>query len=274
MSLLDRINKERAKLQRGNSNRPEKLQSERNLIRILPAWDKTVDGEFYQYWGQHFIKDTGGQLKAVYICTNTCFGEPCEICEAIAAGAAMTSDEDILRSLKDSRSSNRVLLNVLYLKGGKHDNPDSNPVVLDLPPTVFDAILATAQAYLEEDVNVFDLKEGINFIVEKTGAGMNTEYKVTPAPKATAINPAVMDKVKDLSVWARQESEAEKSKAVTSVRVISGQMGSSSAPRLSSPSRTESRLAGVSTEDAIDADFVELRKGENSEIDDFLADLD
>lgn len=280
MSLLDLINQKRTQLQRGNKNRPEKLSSERNLIRILPSWTGNDEGKLWQDWGQHFIKDQSGQLKAVYICTQTCFDEACPVCEAIAQGAAMNSDEDTLRVLKDSRSSTRVLVNALYLKGGKHDNPETTPVVLDLPPTVFDMILAAYKAYNEEGVNVFDLNEGVNFIIEKTGTGMNTEYKVTPAPRSTKVDKSIMEKVQDLTAWARQESEAEKAKAITSVKVISGQPVGTTAPRLvgpaaTAPARTESRLASVNVEDAIDADFVDLgTKGGDSDIDDFLAGLD
>lgn len=270
MSLADMIAQQRAKLQRSNNNRPEKLSSEKNLVRILVG-DVGGKTQFSQDWGQHFIKDTAGQLKAVYICTQTNFDEPCPICDALASGTALTSDEDLLKTLKDARSSKRILVNALYLKGGKHDNPDKTPVVLDLPPSVWDSILATAEAFLAEGVNVFDADEGHNFIIEKTGSGMNTEYKVTPSPKGSPVPKEALDKIKDLADWARQVSEADCAKAVTSVRVISGQPGSvsSARPSLSAPART-SRLAEVDA-DALDADFTEV-KGEAG-LDDFLAGL-
>ena len=287
MSLTDLINKQRAKLQRSNNNRPEKLQSEKNLIRILL---NEVNGEpqLGQEWGQHFIKDTGGNLKAVYICTQTNFDEPCPICEAIAAGAAITSDEDTLKALKDARSSRRMLVNALYLKGGKHDKPDTTPVVLDLPLTVFDSILATYQMFEAEGINVFDDENGHNFMVEKTGSGMNTEYKVTPAPRPSKVT---YDRgaVKNLAEWARQESDAEKAKAITSVRVISGnELAAPATARLTGTaagkSETNSRLSSLSTDDAIDADFTEVETTRHEaspaskpsavdELDDFLKDL-
>jgi hypothetical protein len=277
MSLLDLINKERQKLQRGNNNRPEKLQSERNLVRILPCWDGDPDAQFHQYWGQHFIKDNSGAIKAVYICTQQNFGEPCGVCEAIAQGAAMTSDEDTLKVLKDARASNRVLVNALYLKGGKHDAPETTPVVLDLPPSVFDAILSVYQTYHDEGINVFDLEAGYNFLIEKTGTGMNTEYKVSPMPKSTKVDKAVLTKAKNLTEWARQESEEGKNKAITSVKVLSGQpMGApvGTAARLAGPAREESKLARVNPDDVIDADFVDMGiKGGNDGLDDFLDSL-
>lgn len=275
MSLLDLINQQRAKLQRNTSNRPEKISSEKNLVRFFI---NEVKGEqqLSQDWGQHFIKDAAGQLKAVYICTQTNFDEPCAVCEAIAQGTALTSDEDILKVLKDARSSKRILVNALYLKGGKHDNPETNPVVLDLPPSVWDSILATAEAFMAEGVNVFDPKEGHNFIIEKTGSGMNTEYKVTPSPKATVVNAGALEKLKDLREWARQESEADKAKAITSVRVITGNMEAvASRPALSAPKApATNRLSHVTVDDAIDADFSEVNTTPKSDdLDDFLKGL-
>jgi hypothetical protein len=273
-NLLDLINQQRAKLQRPTNNRAEKLSSEKNLVRfIVPEFNGQP--QMSQEWGQHFVKDQAGALKAVYICTQTIFGESCVVCDAIASGLAMTSDEDIVKALKDSRSSKRILVNALYLKGGKHENPETNPVVLDIPPSVWDSVLATAQAFGAEGVNIFDPKEGHTFIIEKTGSGMNTEYKVTPSPRATAIDPKIMTKTQDLTVWARQESEAEKSKAVTSVRVITGgPAAATTAPRLNAPTGNSAKLSAVNA-DAIDADFTDVSVGTtpSGDIDDFLKDL-
>ncbi len=161
----------------------------------------------------------------------------------------------------------------------KHDNPETNPVVLDLPIGVWDSILATASAFMAEGINVFDPKEGHNFIVERSGSGLNTEYKVTPSPRGSAIDPSVMDKLKDLAEWARQESEADKAKAVTSVRVITGNMESiaASSPRLAAPKTATNRLANVSADDVMDADFTEVntspKASADDELDDFLKDL-
>lgn len=278
MSLKDLIAKNRSKLQRGANNRTEKLQSGKNIVRILPSWTGNVDDEFSQTWGQHFIKDTGGNLKAVYICTNTIFDEVCPICEAIAKGMATNHDEDILKAMKDGKSSKRILVNAMYLQGGKNENPTTQPVVLELPPTVFEKILAAAATFLEEDVNVFDLKEGHNFIIEKTGAGMNTEYSVTPSPKASVAN-ATIEKLVNLEDWARQEGEADKLKALASINAIAGLADvSTSAPRLAAPTSTASatnkRLAAT---DVMDAEFEEVDTkpslSGSDNIDDFLNDL-
>lgn len=275
MSLLDLVNKQRSKLQRGNNNRAERLQSGKNLVRILPSWDGTEDGEFSQDWGQHFIKDAAGNLKAVYICSQTNFDEACPICDAIAEGMALTSDEELLKTLKDGRSSKRILVNAMYLKGGKNEKPEEEPVVLELPPTVWDSVLATAHAFLLEGVNVFSPTEGHNFVIEKTGSGMNTEYTVTPSPRASALNPGLVAKAKNLNEWARQESEAEKNKALTSVKVLSGLPGPSAAPRLMpAPAREPSRL---SRHDAVDVDDLPLstapKLSGSDDLDDFLNDL-
>jgi len=278
MSLKDLIAKNRSKLQRGANNRTEKLQSGKNIVRILPSWTGSEDDEFSQAWGQHFIKDTGGNLKAVYICTNTIFDEVCPICEAIANGMATNNDEDILKAMKDGRSSKRILVNAMYLQGGKNENPTTQPVVLELPPTVFEKILAAAQTFLEEDVNVFSLKEGHNFIIEKTGAGMNTEYSVTPSPKASVMS-ITTDKLVNLEDWARQEGEADKQKAIASVRAIAGIAEvSHTAPRLAAPTGTSATTSRLRETSVVDADFEEVAEQKphlsgSDNIDDFLNDL-
>ncbi len=273
MSLLDLINKSRSKLQGSNKGRPEKLQSERNLVRFMIAPGAT---DIEQVWGQHFIKDTAGNLKAIYICTATMFDEPCPVCDAISAGAAGTGNEELLEAYKEARSSKRILVNALYLKGGKHDNPDKNPVVLELPPKVWDMVMNTAKAYAEEDVNIFDPSEGINFVIEKSGSGKATEYKVTPSPKSSKIDPELITKCKDLAEFARQESTQDRDKAVTSVRVIGGYYADPAAagpaaPRLvGGPSKT-SRLADLDAEDASFAEApVSADAAAASELDDFL----
>jgi hypothetical protein len=133
------------------------------------------------------------------------------------------------------------------------------------------------QTYHDEGINVFDLEAGYNFLIEKTGTGMNTEYKVSPMPKSTKVDKAVLTKAKNLTEWARQESEEGKNKAITSVKVLSGQpMGApvGTAARLAGPAREESKLARVNPDDVIDADFVDMGiKGGNDGLDDFLDSL-
>lgn len=270
MSLKELLNKNRQKLQRATNNRAEKLASGKNIIRVLPSWTGNEDDEFSQNWGQHFIKDTAGNLKAVYICTATNFDEVCPICDAIAAGMASTADEDINKALKDGRSSKRILVNALYLQGGKNEKPTEVPVVLELPPSVFDNILATAEAFLDDGINVFSPTEGHNFVVEKTGTGMNTEYTVTPSPRASAIHKDAMGKAADLGVWARQEAEADKAKALTSVRVISGTVEVTQPRQLAAPTKTN-KLADL---DTVDADFTEIPDRQLSGDDDLKDFLD
>lgn len=251
MSLLDLIKQERAKLNSGNKGRPEKLQSERNLVRFIHVpGSKAIS----QDWGQHFIKDVAGNLKSVYICTATMFDEPCPVCEAISAGAAATGNEELLAAYKEARSGRRKLVNALYLKGGKNANPEKDPVVLELPPKVWDMIMQTAEEYGEEGVDVFSTTEGINFIIEKSGSGLATTYKVTPAPKASKIDPEAVTKAKDLVAFARQDNIPERDKAVTSVRVIGGYYASGAtiggeAPKMIGPAKATSRLADLDAED-------------------------
>ncbi len=110
-----------------------KPKAGRNRYRILPGWRGNGDPLFYHDFGQHFIKDAAGQVKAVYICTDRTFGRPCEVCDAVAQAIAMTTDDVTKKRIEESKASGRVLLNVLELEGG---NP-TVPQILEVPPTVF-----------------------------------------------------------------------------------------------------------------------------------------
>jgi gp32 DNA binding protein like len=234
MSLLDAIkNKRSALAAKSGRERAVKLSSNKNLIRLLPNWTGAADGEFSQDFGQHFIKDKAGKIQAVYICTATTFGKQCEVCNEIARHAAETTDEDMVKVLSEARSSSRVLVNAIYMNGA-HANAKTDPVLLELPPSVFGMILGIAETYLEDHgINIFDLAEGYDLVVNKTGSGRDTEYTVVAAPKPRAIPANTLEKARDLNAYAQQEYQAGLQKAIASLGAV---MGGSGAPQLTGPS--------------------------------------
>jgi hypothetical protein len=291
MSLLDRIKAKRNDLSRGKGERAVRLTQERNIIRILPAWDGTEDGDFFHDFGQHFIKDSSGGVKAVAVCKDKTFGQPCEVCEARAAAAASTTDEEILGLIAETKPSHRIIVNALYVNS-TDDSHKTNPVQVELPPTVFNDILTNAENYLIEGVNIFDLKAGHNIIITKSGSGRNTEYSVTVSPKASEVPNAkdVMSRVKNLAEWVNQGTESDLARALTTFRTVTNVALPASIsharqqvlPAASAANSAPSRLAAVRAEEIEEADVVELpasraaktAKVGADEIDDFLADLD
>ncbi len=295
--LLERIKQSRQAIEaKKGRERPVKLGSQKNLVRILPNWKGEEDGEFSQEFGQHFIKDKAGNIQAVYICTATTFGDQCPVCAEIARHSTEVEDEDMVRVLSEARSSSRILVNAIYMNGS-HPNAKTEPVLLELPPSVFGDVLGIAESYLEDfELNIFDLEGGYDLVITKSGSGRETRYNVTPAPKPRAIPADVLQKARDLNAYAKQEYDAGLQKALTSLNAV---MGGRALPapggnKQIAQDKTESsseKLANTAPVDmsdmeVIDGDFkeveaptpttVENKKAANTEptVDDDLAELD
>lgn len=269
-SLLDAIKKKKQAIAaKSGRERPTKLSSSKNIIRLLPNWKGDMEGQFSQDFGQHFIKDKGGNIQAVYICTATTFGRQCEVCAEIARHSAETTDEDMVKVLSEARSSSRILVNAIYLNG-THANAKTDPVLLELPTSVFNDILGIMETYLEDhDLNILSLEEGYDLVISKTGSGRETRYTVTPSPKARAIPANVLEKARDLDAYAKQEYDAGLQKAIASLGAVMGgralpapsnsapaQEAQSSAAKLSNQSPVD--MADLEVEDAIDAEFTDV----------------
>lgn len=235
-SLLETIkNKRQAIAAKSGRERPAKLASAKNLIRILPRWDGNLEGEFYHDFGQHFIKDKAGNVLAIYVCTATTFGRECEVCSEIARHSASTTDEEVVHALGEARSSNRVLVNAIYMNG-PHANAKTDPVLLELPVTVMNDILGIMETYMEDhQLNLISLSEGYDVVITKTGAGRETKYTVTPSPKPRAISPDVLQKARNLDDYAKQEYDAGLQKAIASLNGVAGNVIAASRPALNAP---------------------------------------
>lgn len=277
--LLDLIKKKRQALaaKGGNTEKPAKLTSDKNIVRVLPNWNSDPVGKFFHDFGQHFIKAEDGSVKAVYICTQETFGKPCDVCAAMAETAAQPGlDETVTKILDEARPSRRVLINSIYLNGS-HANAKTEPVLMELPPSVFDMILAIAEEYAEQhSIDVFSLEEGYDFVITKTGSGRDTKYTVMASPKARPVDASVMSKARDLDAYAAQEYEAGLQKALTNLRAVTGvnfaRLGHASQELLPAPSRavkdvSPAKAAPAAAERVIDSTASSLSKVEPVTID-------
>lgn len=235
-SIMDLVKKKKAALQASSGRREKavKPQPGKNKFRILPN-GQDEELQFWQDFGQHFIKDTNDGLKAVYMCTEKTDGKPCPICEGIAQGINEAGDDDVIGALKDSKASGRVLLNALHL-----DGDDANtPVILDLSPTTFEKVLEL----MEEYGNVTSLDEGIDIVINRSGKGLNTEYSVLPAAKSKPVDKAVLKNLHNLQEYVKQEWDEGRNKAISAVSNVSGLM------LTMSDTPTTAALAGPSSAD-------------------------
>lgn len=239
-NLRSRLNKRKAEQQRRKAQfiRPTRLQSGKNRVRILPSWQLDKDGkpdaggDFYQDFGMHFVKDKESKLAAVYICTERTYSRDCPVCEAIREGvgkAKSTGNAGMEKLLGQARASHRVLVNALMRDG---ENPNQ-PVILELSATTFDTITDQISAFLDDDVNMLDPNTGHDFIINKTGSGLDTDYSVTVAPKATAVT-YDQSAVTDLRAYVDQESEQGLLKATGAVTAVTGLAAPASVARIAS----------------------------------------
>jgi hypothetical protein len=236
--LLDMIAQRRASVSRAKTIKPE---SGRNRYRILPSWRKGEDGKLdpqAQFWldyAQHFVKGPDKAIKAIFVCADKTFGQPCEVCDAIAKGVAAAEDDLTIELLTEAKSSPKVLLNVLWLDNGGKCDPNI-PQILEVPPSVFNGKKGVGGviSLFNEWPNLINLHDGIDIIVEKSGTGREgTSYGVQIAGGSKPVNPAVLEKINDLDKFAASESEDTMRRALTSLASLSGVP----VARLASPSR-------------------------------------
>lgn len=233
--------------------------------RILPSWRKDGDVQFFHDFGVHFIKDPAtDELKATYVCVDKTYGRPCEICDAIGHAAKSCGDEELAAKFKDMNASGRILVNALRVEG---ENPNQ-PVLLEMPPTAFEAFLGVVEEWGDE---VLDLANGRNIVIERTGKGIGTKYTVQVAAKTSPVSPAVMSQVTDIDEYVKQENEEHKNRALSNLNAVAGALPAPGSRRLGSAPVDEldvdetlfvpgeplsAKPAGKSAvSDAIDADF-------------------
>jgi hypothetical protein len=197
-----------------------KPKAGRNRYRILPGWRTNGDPTFFHDFGQHFIKDAAGQVKAVYICADKTFGRPCEVCDAVAQGIAASTDDVTKKRIEEAKSSGRVLLNVLELDGTQ----PTVPQILEVAPSVFNGKKGVGGiiALFDEWPNMLDPNTGHDIIVEKSGSGLDTAYSVQIAGSSKPVPAEALTKLVDLDAYVMQENAQAQQRALASVRAVAG----------------------------------------------------
>lgn len=227
-SLLDLINKRKAAVSQVKTLKPN---PGRNRYRILPSW-RGPDQQFWMDFGQHFIKDATGQVKAVYVCADKTFSKPCAVCDAIAHGIMASTDDLTKKRLEEARSTARVLLNVLHL-----DGPTPGQVqILEIAPTVFNGNKGVGGiiSQFTDWPDMIDLEKGADVIIEKSGTGKDTRYGVSVVP-GKPVDPSVMSQLHDLDKFVQQENDSGRNRALMSVSAISGVLPAPSAASIETP---------------------------------------
>lgn len=184
-----------------NDEKPTKIPLGASQWRILPD-PNGRDVVPVQSSGLHFVKDPSNTVKAVSVCNNKTYNEPCSICDAISEhySAVLSSghDKDSAQAkyVKNAYAGQRYLVNVVGVRTGKSKKTgkkvtvhNSQSEVLDLPSGVWNDIFSIAATYAEMyDENIFDLDEGRDVVITRTGSGKDsTSYTVNVAPTKSKV---------------------------------------------------------------------------------------
>jgi len=200
--------------------RPFRFPTGKTRVRLLPGWNPTDPNTFWHDFGMHYVKDKDNKLAAVYICADKTYQRDCPVCSAIWEGIRASKDTgntSMEKLLGQAKSTARVLVNGLVRDGEEPNKPQ----VIELPSGVFDAMVEQITTFADDDVNMLDPKEGHDFFVTKTGSGLDTEYSVSTAPKATEVTYDVAA-VTDLNAYCSQESDQGLLKATGAVTAVTG----------------------------------------------------
>lgn len=241
-ALMELLKQKKAALSSNRRAKTHKPEDGRSRWRILPGWRGADDPTFYHDFGQHFVKDAGGEVKAVYICVDKTFGKPCQVCSAVEHAIKNTADDGMVELLKNTKAGHRILMNALHVDGPA----PTEPVILEVAPSVFESIASIIMEWGEETLS---LDAGKDIIIERTGKGKNTKYSVQIAAKSAPVAADVMKKITNLDEYVAQESEEQASRALTNLSAVAGLLPSA-APAAKAPAAPSLRDLSIDEQDA------------------------
>lgn len=189
----------------------------KNKYRILPGWREDQPQQFWQYFGQHWIKKAG-KVVAVAVCKDRTFGESCEICNAIAEGIRSSNDDDLIKELKQANAQQVQLVNALHLNGPTPDEP----IVLAIPSTLFENLVSIVTSGYGF---IMDVDTGHDVLIERNGTGLDTSYSIVPAKDPSPISAgarANLHKMEDLDAIANQDKPGVSENAVAKLLSLQG----------------------------------------------------
>jgi hypothetical protein len=233
-----------AKSKYSRSSKFVKLKEGKTCLRILGLPGK----KFWADMGVHWIKtELNGKPVAVVGCHDMVHETPCDVCEAIAKASAVVHDDESLALIKEWRAKRSILVNALVRSGP--DKSDS-PQIVELTSTCFGDVLSIVETYAAEDIDILDLKSGVDLVVERKGSGKDTTYTVMVAPKSFPVPANILEGLHDLE--AAIEKEHFKGDERKALAAIANMTGVTVGARLAGPSRTDllTGPAGV-VEDAV-----------------------
>lgn len=237
--MLEMIKKGKNRYTRGGG-KMVKFKEGKTTVRVIATSDK-----FWNDLGVHWIKPDLNSKPIAVGCKDHTLEQPCEICAAVnksVDAVKRAADDDLLELIKQWGTKKTVVF-IGIVRSGADASPE--PQLIEAPPTVLGSMLAIIDEYNDSDINAIDPKEGVDFVVERSGSGKNTEYKVFTAAKSTPLTKEQVAKAKEMDVAAAIEKEYFKGEERKALNVIASVTGvtlalppSASAGLLTRPSAT------------------------------------
>lgn len=205
-SLQDILDRGKNKAQQGKQ-RTVKPKPGKSVWRILTGWNKSEPHLFFHAYGQHFIKDANGKVKAVVGCQDKSFDMPCEVCAAINDAMRNCESDAMRNKIGESRSTQRFLMNAIDV-----DTDPTKVVILEVGSGLFNDILAN----IGEDHSIIDKDEGRDIVITRDGTGLNTRYSlaVRGKDKSISVPESAYMEMYDLHEYVNEDFEASQNKAL------------------------------------------------------------
>jgi len=229
-ALLALIKK--GKAQYSKSSKLFAIKEGKTTLRVLAP---VAGGKFWADTGVHWIKtEKNGKPVAVTGCHDIVHQTPCEICTAIDRASKTATDDETLGIIKEWKGKKKVLINALVRSGS---DASEDPQIVELAPTAFGQILSSMEEYAAAEINILDPATGVDFIIERIGKNLDTEYRVMVAPKSKPVPAEALTKMHDLDAYIEKEHfRGEERKALTAIANMTGI--SITGPALAAPART------------------------------------
>lgn len=243
-SLAEMIKKKRESLNKGR-NFTKKIKPGQTKLRVLPYPDDFDDERFMAEYGQYYIKNTDGSIAAVVAAADIVREEPCPVGAALQNAIKNSDDDEMQRTLSDAMPTRRILINAIDLDVG------GEPETYEVPSSVGTGILIAMDNFLEETgEHPLDPAGGRYFIIDRSGSGFNTEYKVSISQKPSPVSVDVVQRQRNLEDF-KVIDEGDQRKAIAAIQAISGVTVSSGAALTSSASTAA--LSGPKEDEVEDA---------------------
>lgn len=186
-----------------------------NRIVVLPGWRKGEEQVFFHEWGQHFIKNAAGEIQAVIPCAEATFGKPCSACDSLNKAMRVTTDDETVELLKQAKSKQGFVLNVIDIDGPTKDDP----VIYELGRMAFTQLVDTIEEWGDK---LFDPSTPQIIVIQRDGKGLNTKYSVQVSPKTYTLPAGTLAKLHNLDEYVAQENEEQTRRALSAISTVAG----------------------------------------------------